>query len=87
MKNIIYRAIDTKVLIVAVINEHKKGYGDWAAYIGVVPGECHDIEKENVASYGTKLDKTVAEYYFGHIIKSINNTRDEEGEEHIHWRK
>lgn len=85
MEHVIYKALDRCVLAVAVINEHDK-YGDWAAYIGAVPGENHEIEKESVAAHGTKLSKKVAELYFGGTIEIINKTRTEENKELLYWR-
>ena len=54
---VIYYPLDMKVLAVAVVN---KGVGDWAAYVGAVPGENHDREYMMVARSGTKLPYEVA---------------------------
>lgn len=61
-----YRALDSKVLVVAVEGD----VGDWAAYIGAVPGNNHFKEIEIVASHGTKLDKEIAELIFPNWAKS-----------------
>ena len=55
-ENVQWLALDSKVLVVAVQGEMK----DWAAYIGAVPGEKHDLEWQQVARRGTKLPKAVA---------------------------
>lgn len=56
----VYRALDTKVLAVAV----EGVVGDWSAYIGAVAGRDHDREAKGVMEYGTKLPKAVAEILF-----------------------
>lgn len=61
-----YRALDRQVLIVAVVNTI---VGDWSAYIGAVPGECHEDEYEEVAAYGTKLSKELATVLFPDLAK------------------
>lgn len=59
-KKIRYRRLDSKVIAVAV----EGSVGDWAAYIGAVPGINHDEEWITVKEDGTKLPKTVAEAMF-----------------------
>ena len=51
-----YRALDTRVLVVAVEGE----IHDWTAYIGAVNGRSHVEEIESVAAHGTKLPKNLA---------------------------
>jgi len=60
------RALDTKVLIVAVVNEDIR---DWAAYIGAVEGKNHDAETPGVAERGTKVSKEMAEMVFPYCAK------------------
>ena len=55
-----WRALDTKVLVVAV----KRVEGTWCAYIGAVPGESHEEELQQVKDYGSKLSKEVADAVF-----------------------
>jgi hypothetical protein len=60
-KRYTYRALDRNVLVVAV---ETVCMGDWSAYIGAVPGKCHEVEYIEVAASGTKLQKAVAEELF-----------------------
>lgn len=53
-------ALAKDVLAVAVEGGNK----DWAAYIGAVPGNCHDIEWQRVKDHGAKLRKEIAEILF-----------------------
>lgn len=55
-----WRNLDIKVIAVAVEGE----IGDWAAYIGAVPGDNHEREWKRVREHGSKLPKTVAEAMF-----------------------
>jgi len=55
-----YIVLDSKVLVVAV----EGSIGDWAAYIGAVPGYNFDEEWQRVAENGTKLPKSIAEILF-----------------------
>jgi len=55
-----YRALDQRVLAVAV----EGAIGDWAAYIGAVPGDDHEEEASLIAKYGTKLAVELAELLF-----------------------
>jgi len=55
-----YVALASKVLAVAV----EGGIGDWAAYVGAVPGIDHDREWQDVKEHGTKLPQTIAEILF-----------------------
>jgi len=48
------------VLVVAV----KGAINDWAAYIGAVQGENHQLECKEVADNGTKLPREIAEILF-----------------------
>jgi hypothetical protein len=61
-----YKALAQQVLIVAVVNET---VGDWSAYIDAVAGYNHRVEYLDVPRSGTKLDRKVAEYYFGSIAE------------------
>ena len=56
-----YRALDSKVLAVAVQGGHPS---EWAAYIGAVPGVNHRAEYEEVYRHGTKLSEEVAKAIF-----------------------
>jgi hypothetical protein len=56
-----YRALDSKVLAVAVQGGHPL---EWAAYIGAVPGENHLAEYEAVYRHGSKLSEKVAQAIF-----------------------
>lgn len=53
-------AITSQILVVAA--ERWDDY--WTAYIGVVPGECHDEEMEGVLATGHKLDEPLARHLF-----------------------
>ena len=61
---LVYRALDRRVLTVAVINEK---VGDWSAYIGPVEGKSHDAEKYDVAETGNKLPYEIAKLIYGDI--------------------
>ena len=63
-EEIFYRALDSKVLAIAVINP---AVGDWSAYIGAVPGMNHEQEKTEVARTGNKLDQNIARLIFPDI--------------------
>ena len=54
------RALDTKVLAVAV-----EGHvGDWACYIGAVRGWNHSEEMKDVAKHGNKQQEELARLMF-----------------------
>ena len=55
-----YYALDQHVLAVAVEGQ----VGDWAAYIGAVPGHCHRVEYESVRKSGAKLPYKIARVIF-----------------------
>lgn len=55
-----WMALDMRVLVVA----REGGIRDWAAYIGAVPGEDHDLEWEEVARHGSKLSEELARVLF-----------------------
>lgn len=60
------RETDYRVLandILAVAKQGGRG-DDWAAYIGVVPGNNYDREWQHVADRGTKLPYNVAKELF-----------------------
>jgi hypothetical protein len=65
-EKIIHKALDKKVLAIAVINTK---IGDWSAYIGAVPGINHEREKEEMMGTSTKLDKRIAMILFGAITE------------------
>lgn len=64
MEKIIQRALDKRVLAIAVINME---VGDWSAYIGAVPGKNHEREKYEIAATASKLDERIARLIFGDI--------------------
>jgi hypothetical protein len=53
-------ALDREVLAVAVPGE----VGDWAVYVGAVPGRNHGDEIQGVASEGSKLPLHLAKILF-----------------------
>jgi len=55
-----FLALASNVLAVCVPGE----VGDWAAYIGTVPGMCHDQEWQEVARHGEKLPRKIAQATF-----------------------
>lgn len=59
-EEMVWKALDKNVIAVAV----KGCVGDWAAYIGAVPGINHYVEWHRVAERGNKLYKPVAEAIF-----------------------
>jgi len=61
-----YKALDRQVLAVAVIN---KEVGDWACYIGSVPGYNHEQEKHDVALHGSKTSERMAGLLFPAIAE------------------
>ncbi len=63
-KNYYYRALSTKVLVVAIVNQYDTGYEDWAAYIDAVEGQSHKNEFMDVARYGSKIDQRIAAIIF-----------------------
>ena len=65
-EKIIHKALDKRVLAIAVINTAVK---DWSAYIGAVPGINHEKEKYEMMSTSTKLDKRIAMMLFGAITE------------------
>lgn len=56
-----YQALHPKVLVVAKANPL---LGDWAAYIGAVPGEDHSKEWQDVYDQGAKLRPDLAALLF-----------------------
>ena len=56
-------AMARDVLVVAVPGQ----IGDWAAYIGAVPGKNHDNEEEEVARTGAKMRKLFAVTMFPNL--------------------
>lgn len=60
-KNYYYRALSTKVLVVAVVD---KTLNEWTAYIDAVEGFSHKNEFMEVAKRGSKIDKKIAEIIF-----------------------
>ena len=65
-KIVTYRALDKKVLCVAV----KRVEGAWCAFIGAVPGESHEAELEDVKLYGAKLPESIALEVFPRFKKA-----------------
>jgi hypothetical protein len=59
-KRLEYRALDTKVLAVAV----EGAVGDWACYIGAVKGWNHHKEMKDVAAHGNKQSEELARLMF-----------------------
>jgi len=59
-KHYTYIALATDVLLVKA---ETKGI-DWAAYIGAVPGKCHEDEYMLVIEHGNKVSETLARLYF-----------------------
>ena len=59
-KQVRWRALDSKVIVVAIEDE----VNGWACYIGAVPGNNHEREWHLVAERGTKLPQKVAELLF-----------------------
>lgn len=56
-----------KVIAVAVDRSHEasgRGGGLWCAYINAVPGQSHREEYADVAKWGAKLRKEIAEAIF-----------------------
>ena len=49
-----------RVLVVA----KEGGYGDWAAYVGAVPGENHRTEWPEVSINGSKLSEELVRLLF-----------------------
>ncbi len=60
MNIITHAALSRKILVVAV----DRIEGAWCAYIGIVPGENHEKEKDSVARNGDKLGVGVARAIF-----------------------
>lgn len=61
----------SEIIMVAVVNDFSEvttpdGFkGDWAAYIGTVPGYSHKHEWRHVARHGNKLLEDHARLFFG----------------------
>ena len=55
-----YIALASDVLLV---KQETEGI-DWCAYIGAVPGKCHEREWQRVAEEGNKVDEKLARLYF-----------------------
>lgn len=62
-----YVALDVNVLIVAI---ETVGI-DWAAYVGAVPGICHESEYMSVADSGTKVTEEMGKLFFGSIARRL----------------
>lgn len=56
-----YTALARDVLAVAVPGG---AYGDWAVYIGAVPGKSHEREVDKVTRDGEKQSKRMAAFLF-----------------------
>lgn len=59
-KKVSWKPLAFDVIVVAV----EGAVGDWAAYIGAVPGDNHEHEWMKVRDRGSKLRKEVAEVLF-----------------------
>jgi len=60
-EKIMYEALGTKVIAVAVINFYDNGcVFDWTCYIDAVPGQDHIQEYHKVAKEGDKVRKEIA---------------------------
>jgi len=55
-----YIALSSDVLLVKIETEGV----DWSAYIGAVPGICHEQEYMIVAQRGNKVSERLARSYF-----------------------
>ena len=55
-----WKPLSAKVIVAA----REGAVGDWAAYIGAVPGHNHEKEYEEVLANGEKLPQEVAEVLF-----------------------
>jgi len=60
------KALNSHVLAVASVNVE---VGDWAAYIGAVPGKSHNKEFMEVVSTGSKIPENFAEVLFPMIYR------------------
>lgn len=76
-------ALDPKVLVVAIFN---LAVGDWAAYVGAVPGVKHEDEWEEVARTGTKIAADLAEMLFASHLAIVNEARVDAGQATLQWR-
>ena len=65
---LVTRALASKVLVIAVINDDIK---DWAAFIDAVPGMDHEQEKIEVARVGNKLPFEIAKLIFPQIASEF----------------
>lgn len=63
------RALDHKVLVVAVAQYKNKTLRDWTAYVGAVEGVNHEREYNSVVETGTKIKKEWAFELFNHLSK------------------
>lgn len=69
-----YVALSRDVLAVAVVDPNFPG--EWKAYIGPVPGKCHDEEAHSVHRSGTRLSREVAQAVFrGQFTSSFTYVR------------
>jgi len=64
-----YKALSTRVLTVAVINE---GIGDFSVYIDAVEVERFEDGIQQVAELGTKLDKRLARILYPHLFRKYS---------------
>ena len=65
---LVTRALSSKVLVVAVINEDIR---DWAAFIDAVPGMSYEQEKAEVARVGNKIPYEIAKILFPQIASEF----------------
>jgi len=66
-KRYYYQALDQNVLIVAI---ETVGL-DYAAYIGAVPGNCHEAEFMSVADSGTKVFESLGKLFFPKLAECL----------------
>ena len=66
-KHYTYRALDRRVLVVAVETEGM----DWAAYIDAVDGISHEKEYMSVAQTGTKVTEKMGTMLFPRLAEKL----------------
>ena len=70
-EKIIYSALASKVIAVAVANYKEDGeLFDWSCYVDAVPGQSHENEYEEVARFGDKTNVDIACSIFRGFDKS-----------------
>lgn len=56
-----FKVLESRILVVAKITYPPNR---WTAYLGIVPGKCHDDEWQGVFDYGTTVDVELAKFLF-----------------------